>query len=231
VFDTFGFCLPDGEQIIGYPVAGPGNNTRRGHRAYNFVWYRPAASGPALEALLTDADGIQHPGGISPNKVSWKNVSDMRLDARRLLAPQFAEMIEKTAQPFLQPIYDLASSQIAFDRVALMGDASFVGRPHIGMGVTKAAQDAIALSDAIRQHGPSAAALRVYEHQRIPQGQMAVDRARWLGSYMQSRVHGLDAQTAERNAREVVAETAIDLSRFSHSSDTSSKQPFRGQLA
>jgi 2-polyprenyl-6-methoxyphenol hydroxylase-like FAD-dependent oxidoreductase len=231
VFDTFGFCLPDGEQIIGYPVAGPGNNTRRGHRAYNFVWYRPAASGPALEALLTDADGIHHPGGISPNKVSWKNVSDMRLDARRLLAPQFAEMIEKTAQPFLQPIYDLASSQIAFDRVALMGDASFVGRPHIGMGVTKAAQDATALADAIRQHGANAAALRVYEHQRIPQGQMAVDRARWLGSYMQSRVHGLDAQTAERNAREVVAETAIDLSRFSHSSDISSKQPFRGQLA
>ncbi len=216
VFDTFGFCLPVGEQIIGYPVAGPGNDTRRGRRAYNFVWYRPAPAGPALDALLTDADGVHHPGGISPNKVSWKNVSDMRQDARRILAPQFAEMIEKTAQPFLQPIYDLASTQIAFDRVALMGDASFVGRPHIGMGVTKAAEDAAALADAIRSHGATAEALRVYEQQRLPQCQMAVDRARWLGAYMQSQAAGSDAHTTERNAREVVAETAIDLGRYGH---------------
>ena len=27
VFDRFGFGLPPGEQLIGYPVAGPGNDT------------------------------------------------------------------------------------------------------------------------------------------------------------------------------------------------------------
>jgi hypothetical protein len=41
VFERFGFCLPPGEQLIGYPVAGPGNRTEPGHRAWNFVWYRP----------------------------------------------------------------------------------------------------------------------------------------------------------------------------------------------
>ena len=34
-------------------------------------------------------------------------------------------------------------------RVALVGDAAFVARPHVGLGVTKAAGDAVALVDAI----------------------------------------------------------------------------------
>ena len=36
------FCLPPGEQFLGYPVAGPDNDLRPGHRRYNVVWYRPA---------------------------------------------------------------------------------------------------------------------------------------------------------------------------------------------
>ena len=217
VFETFGFGLPEGEQLIGYPVAGPGNDTRPGHRAYNFVWYRPA-TGDSLTRLLTDADGVVHQGGISPNKVDWRQVADMRQAARALLAPQFAEMIEKTAQPFLQPIYDLSSDRIAFDRVALMGDASFVARPHIGMGVTKAAQDAVALGDAISQHGATPQALLAYEIQRVPECEAAVQRARWLGAYMQSQTGSPGAQAAARSAMEVVAETAIDMDRYGHQS-------------
>lgn len=215
VFEKFGFGLPAGEQIIGYPVAGQGNDTRPGHRAYNFVWYRPASE-KALAALLTDADGVHYQGGISPNKVDWRQVADMRQAARALLAPQFSEMIEKTAQPFLQPIYDICSEQLAFGRIGLMGDASFVARPHIGMGVTKAAQDAVALADAIAEHGATPKALLEYEKKRLPEGQAAVARARWLGAYMQSQTHSLSAQQARRSARDVVAETAIDLGRYGH---------------
>jgi 2-polyprenyl-6-methoxyphenol hydroxylase-like FAD-dependent oxidoreductase len=217
VFETFGFGLPAGEQLIGYPVAGPGNDTRQGHRAYNFVWYRPAA-GDTLTRLLTDADGVIHQGGISPNKVDWRQVADMRQAARSLLAPQFAEMIEKTAQPFLQPIYDLSSERIAFDRVALMGDASFVARPHIGMGVTKAAQDAVALADAISQHGATPQALLAYEKQRVPECEAALERARWLGAYMQAQTRSPGAHLPARSAREVVSETAIDMDRYGHQS-------------
>ncbi len=42
LFEHFAFCLPDNEQMLGYPVAGPDNDLRAGHRRYNFVWYRPA---------------------------------------------------------------------------------------------------------------------------------------------------------------------------------------------
>src|SRR5262249_23309903 len=43
LFAYMTFCLPPGEQFLGYPVAGPDNDMRPGHRRYNVVWYRPAA--------------------------------------------------------------------------------------------------------------------------------------------------------------------------------------------
>lgn len=213
VFDTFGFGLPPGEQLIGYPVAGAGNSVGRGQRRYNFVWYRPAPDDGTLQALMTDADGHHHPLGLPPNKVSWKHVAAARQAARELLAPQFAEILEKTAQPFLQPIYDCSSAAVAFGRIALMGDAAFVARPHVGMGVTKAAQDAMALSDCIATHGATADGLMAYAQLRLQPGQSAVARARRLGAYMQAHAEpGASAQKLVRDAYDVMMETAIDLS-------------------
>ena len=215
LFDYFGFCVPPDEQIIGYPVAGSDNDTSRGHRAYNFVWYRPA-TGDELQAVLTDADGVHYPQGIPPNKVAWQQLAHVRAEARRLLAPQFAEILEKTPQPFLQPIFDLVSDTISVGRVALMGDAAFVARPHIGMGVAKASEDAVALADAIRVHGANAQALAVYAQSRLPAGRSAVQRARWLGSYVKSP----DGQTQPMAQRQhqAIYETAIDLGRYGHQS-------------
>lgn len=208
LFERFGFGLPAGEQIIGYPVAGAGNATAPGQRRYNFVWYRAADERGALTALMTDADGEFHPGGIAPHKVSWRHVARMRESARELLAPQFAEIIEKTAQPFLQPIHDLTSQRMAFSRIALMGDAAFVARPHVGMGVTKAAEDAMALADALAEHGASPAAWSAYEAARLAPNQSVVQRARQLGAYMQAQGRA-DAGEARRDAEQVLRETAV----------------------
>ena len=213
VFDTFGFGLPPGEQLIGYPVAGAGNAVARGHRRYNFVWYRPAQS-RVLESLMTDADGNYYPQGIAPNKVAWQHVAGARQAARELLAPQFAEILEKTSQPFLQPIYDCASPSMIFNRVALMGDAAFVARPHVGMGVTKAAEDAMALTDCIAAHGATPGALRAFEQSRLVPCAAVVQRARVLGSYMQAHGQnpGAGGQIFQRDPHAVMLETAIDLS-------------------
>jgi 2-polyprenyl-6-methoxyphenol hydroxylase-like FAD-dependent oxidoreductase len=51
-------------------------------------------------------------------------------------------LVPQADQPILSPIFDLESPQIIFDRVVLVGDAAFVARPHVGIGVTKAALDA-----------------------------------------------------------------------------------------
>ena len=214
LFNFFGFCLPNGEQMLGYPVAGSGNDTRPGKRRYNFVWYRPASEDSELVKLLTDADGHYYPTGIPPLKVSWRHIAQMRNIARDILAPQYAEILEKAPSPFLQAIYDVRSEQIVFGRIALMGDAAFVGRPHVGMGVTKAGDEAIAIARNIAELGATPAALEAYSQERLSLGQQVVARAQYLGRYMQAQGgKGTgDGSSLRRNADTVMAETAIDIS-------------------
>lgn len=211
LFEHFGFGLPEGEQMIGYPVAGADDSVARGQRRWNFVWYRPVAPGDALAAMLTDADGVHHPEGIPPQQVSWRHVAAMRQAARDNLAPQFAEIVEKTAVPFLQPIFDFVSAELAFGRVVLLGDAAFVARPHVGMGVAKAGDDAMVLTRCIAEIGATPAALRRYAQLRQPVCASVVQRARRLGAYMEAQQRGTAAQ---RSAEEVMRQTAIDPSLF-----------------
>ena len=216
LFNRFGFCLPNGEQMLGYPVAGSGNDTRPGKRRYNFVWYRPASEDQELISLLTDDDGHYHPTGIPPLKVSWRHIAHMRKVAQEILAPQYAEILEKTPAPFLQPIYDVRSEQIVFGRIALMGDAAFVGRPHVGMGVTKAGDEAMAIAKNIAILGATPKALIAYSDERLHLGQQVVARAQYLGRYMQAQGSkgNRDNEKLKRNADTVMAETAIDISEL-----------------
>ena len=219
VFPHFAFGLPAGEQFLGYPVAGAGNTTSPGMRRFNFVWYRPAPQDGTLVSLMTDDEGQAYPLGIPPNKVSRRHIAEMRAAAAALLAPQFAEIIAKTVQPFLQPIYDVSSDRIAFDRVVLMGDASFVARPHVGMGVTKAAQDAMALADCIAREGAGPAAAEAYQALRLQPGQAVVQRGRDLGAYMQAQA-GPNAASVSRCAETVLRLTAVDPDRSNRGGQT-----------
>jgi len=187
LFHDLTFCLLNGEQFLGYPVAGPEDGLMPGKRRYNWVWYRPAAEDGALQDLLTDTSGKRHPDGIPPQLIRPEHVAALRRDAVRLVSPEFAEVAARTKQPFFQPIVDLESSKIVAPGVALIGDAAFVARPHCGMGVTKAAGDAMALTRAIRTNpGDLGRALQAYENERLQFGRFIVDHARRLGSFMRA---------------------------------------------
>src|SRR6266705_865646 len=143
------FCLPPGEQFLGYPVAGPDNDLRPAHRRYNIVWYRPAEEATELKRLLTDESGVTHAVSIPPPLIRREAVAAMRAAAERLIAPQMRQIVRLMDEPILQPIYDLATPRMAFGRVAIIGDAAFVARPHVAAGVAKAADDAVALATAL----------------------------------------------------------------------------------
>ncbi len=214
LLDHFAFSLPDGEQMLGYPVAGADHALAPGRRRYNFVWYRPAAADTALRALLTDADGIVHRLSIPPSRIRPEIVASMRSDARRLVAPQFAEVVEKAGQPFLQAIQDLEAPRMRLGRrVVILGDAAFVARPHVGMGVTKAAADAQALVDALAAHPDDLdEALAAFATIRLRSGAAVIRRARELGAYMQAQILTPEERAmAERHRRPeaVMAETAV----------------------
>ncbi|GAC1341065.1 MAG: FAD binding domain-containing protein [Acetobacteraceae bacterium] len=209
LFERFAFSLPDGEQMLGYPIAGDEDDTRPGHRRYNFVWYRPV--GPeALAGMQVAADGAAYPDGIPPGLIRPELIRAMRADAERVLSPQFAEVVRDCAAPFFQPILDLDAPTMASGRVALMGDAAFVARPHVGMGVTKAAEDAVALAACLAEAGPEAG-LAAYDARRRPACAAVVQRARDLGAYMQAQRHSAAERAAaarHRTPAAVLAETA-----------------------
>jgi 2-polyprenyl-6-methoxyphenol hydroxylase-like FAD-dependent oxidoreductase len=210
LFESMSFCLPPGEQCLFYPVAGPNDDLRPGHRRCNVVWYRPADAATELPWLLTDEAGVTHAISIPPPLINRKAIAAMRADAERLLPPQFRAIVALIDEPILQPIYDLASPRLAFGRVAIVGDAAFVARPHVAAGVSKAADDAAALAGALDGDDVEAA-LRRYEAERLPVGQKIIERARHLGAYLQA------TQSAEERARSarhsipeaVLAETAV----------------------
>ncbi len=210
IFMAMAFCLPPGEQCIGYPVVGPNNELREGERRYNVVWYRPAEETSELPQLLTDRDGVSHSISIPPPLIRPEHVTAMRAAAERLLAPQFRAIVRLIEEPILQPIYDLESPHLAFGRVAIIGDAAFVARPHVAAGVSKAADDAAALSEALDGEDVEPA-LRAFERQRLTENTKIIERARHLGAYLQA------TQTAEERARSarhsipqaVLAETAM----------------------
>ena len=212
IFERLSFCLPPGEQFLGYPVAGPGNDLRAGHRSWNIVWYRPAEEAQEVERLLTDDAGKLHELSIPPPLVSRRVVKEMRDAAERLLPAQFRGAMRLIEQPFLQPIYDLESPQMVFGRVALVGDAPFIIRPHVGGGVVKAAQDAAAVAAALDEHPTVEAGLRAYEAERVGVGRRYVRQARRLGSYLKHRFSSDEERVRaafHAQPEQVLAETAM----------------------
>jgi len=181
-----GFCLRPREHMTGYPVAGFTHSTRPGERCYNFVWYRATEATRELPRLCTDAQGRAHDKAIPPPLIRPEVLDDMRQAAAELLSPQYAEVVHKARQPFFQAIFDLESPAIAFDRVALIGDAAYVARPHCGMGTTKAACDAMCLAQALRDTDDDLpAALARYQAARARYGAGVVAHGRELGAHLE----------------------------------------------
>jgi 2-polyprenyl-6-methoxyphenol hydroxylase-like FAD-dependent oxidoreductase len=195
--DRMTFYLPPGEHMLGYTVAGPNDSLIRGQRWYNWVWYRPVASGQDYASMFTDARGAYHIEGIPPPLIRADVLARMRADAKRLLPPQFRAVVGSTQQPFLQPITELGSDKMVYNRAVLIGDAAFTVRPHIGLGVSKAADDAATLAQVFSQPCEDIGrALLEWETSRMAFGNAALQRSADLGCYL-----GNDAESADEIRR------------------------------
>ncbi len=210
LFPKFAFSLAPREHMLGYPVAGFGHSTRAGERCFNFVWYRPAHAERELPGLCTDVHGRRHDMSIPPPLIRPEVIAAMRAAARDSLSPQFAEVVARTRQPFFQAIFDLESARMHYGRVALLGDAAFVARPHVGMGVSKAAGDAMALADLLRKaSNDPAAALPEYSAQRARFGRAVVAHARELGAYLEACAAGNTAAAERHTPAAVMRDIAV----------------------
>jgi len=203
IFELYTFCVPEGEQLLGYPVPGRDNDTAIGRRGYNIVWYRPVDSS-VLEDMCTDTSGRYHAGGIPPPLIRNEVIKRVKADATTLLAPQIAEIFLR-AEPFFQAICDVESPALVFGRVVLTGDAGFVARPHIGAGATKAAIDAAVLAQSLRSAGNDLhAALARFESSQLPFGRDMVALSRQQGVYLSAQIKGRDQSHAAQRDVEML---------------------------
>lgn len=210
VFEKFAFFLEPGHEVVGYPIAGANNDLRPGKRRYNFVWYRTIDE-ERLRDMLTDATGKMHAISIPPPLVRADVVQEMRDKAETFMAKPMLNVLRAVKGAFFTPIYDLASPSMVFGRVALIGDAAFVGRPHVGLGVTKGAADAKALADALAQPGGDVeSGLRAFDENRRPVGDLVVAKGRELGTLLGGTVarghaNGIDEHHQDELLRETAA--------------------------
>lgn len=200
-FHQMVFGFPEGELVICVPMADTDEPQAR--RRAQFTWFRPVDEHTALPRLCTDSDGRCHGTSIPPPLIRRELIDALRAEAGQTLAPQIATLVERTRQPVLQAIYDLESPRLTFARVALLGDAGFVARPHVGTGVTKAALDAQYLADAIvAAHGDLDTALADYDQDRRRFGTWLVARGRHIGTYLSAQLKPADqhrSHEVERN--------------------------------
>jgi 2-polyprenyl-6-methoxyphenol hydroxylase-like FAD-dependent oxidoreductase len=184
-FSALNFSFPNGEELIGYPVAGPNGAVEMGKRRFNIMWYRPVAPGAELRDMFTGTDGVHHATGIPPKLVRPELIAAMKDQAGRVFPPMLADVIVRMEGMFVQAIYDLESDLMGQGRVALIGDAAFVARPHCGAGVSKAADDAASLATALGANERIEDAIAAFSAERSKAGQAAVAWAAHLGSYFQ----------------------------------------------
>jgi len=215
----FLFCVPEGSLALCYAVPARDGDLRVGHRDCNFVWYRPVDEA-GLAELCTDTSGKCHGTSIPPPMIRPEVVADFRRSARAELASPMADVATRAEQPFFQAIYDLASPRLVFGRVALLGDAAFVARPHVGAGVTKAALDAVCLATASAgQGGDLDAALARYGSERQRFGDWIVGRGRDLGASIGVR----PATGARPGRKELDRRAAAAVSAYAANADELSR--------
>jgi 2,6-dihydroxypyridine 3-monooxygenase len=173
--------LPHGH-VLTYPIPA-----KDGSVLCNWLWYQNVAPGDHLTDLLTDRHGSRAELTVPPGAVQTKHLEALHSAAHAELPSAIAELVQRTAEPFVQVIVDLEVPQMAFGRSCLIGDAAFALRPHIGAGTARAADDAWQLGNALLHTTGRQIPVRLkgWEAQQLPAARRAMQRARAAGRSVQ----------------------------------------------
>lgn len=182
--DSLLYQVLDHGHILVYAIPGPDGALEPGRRLQNFVWYRNYPTGGPYESLMRDRNGELRSSSVPPGLVKESHLDELR-SAASGLAPTIREVVLNASEPFVQVIFDLETPRMAFGRICLLGDAAFSARPHVAAGTAKAAADAWALRDGLRDHADLEAALAWWEESQLALGREVVERSRAMGQRSQ----------------------------------------------
>lgn len=148
-----------------------------GHRL-NWVLY---TAPPQVDGLHPD---LRTPTSLPPGRLNAELTAHLRALVAENFPSYWASRVLRTPAEttFIQPIYDLEVPHYTSGRMALVGDAASVARPHIGGGSVKALQDATALEAAWGAGESWKEVLERYDTGRGAVGAAMVALARRMGS-------------------------------------------------
>lgn len=101
---------------------------------------------------MTDVDGHRHRNTLPIGKIRDEVWSKQKVYASQILPPPFAELVNKTTQPFISSIADIEVSQPSYfdGKVLLVGDALCAFRPHVACSTNQAALNALLVEKMLR---------------------------------------------------------------------------------
>ncbi|MGM9452028.1 FAD binding domain-containing protein [Legionella bozemanae] len=144
------YCYNKGH-LLTYPVYHHQTNK------LNWVFYEKLA--------LADLEDL---GPTSLIDFSVKAKQHLHQLARNQLPEVAAQIILDTPSPFMQKIVDVCVDHLVTQGALLLGDASAVLRPHVGNGASLAIQDALSLSEHLKQGDDLQQAITAWEKDSLP---------------------------------------------------------------
>ena len=184
--NNFTFFRMAESHILCYLIPSESGDTSVGQRRLNWVWYwnlTPAE----LDPVLTDADGVRRAYAVPPGALDPVQERKQRKIADKALPPAFRELVRATEQPFVQAIMDLACPQLVFNRTILLGDASFVIRPHTAASTSKGIANAFALAGELAGKQELSEALEHWQETELNRGERLMSYGQGLGGRSQGR--------------------------------------------
>lgn len=159
-------CFEGGHAVM-YPIPDCEGDGLR----VNWAVYAPTPKGLQLEGPTSIP-----PGRVTPDVLAaWHRLRDSFPEKLRPLFAGGDDLVS------IQPVYDDAVERYRQDRIALIGDAATLSRPHTGSGATKAMQDARLLEQLGAEHTDWSSLLAAYDEERTPEGHRLVALGRRIG--------------------------------------------------
>lgn len=102
--------------------------------------------------IFTDISGKRHLTTIPRGKMQPSVWAKKRNQGTGNLSKPFAELVEKTTDPFISAIRDCAASKAVFydGKLILVGDAFSLFRPHNASSTNQAAMQALGLAEVFQ---------------------------------------------------------------------------------
>jgi 2-polyprenyl-6-methoxyphenol hydroxylase-like FAD-dependent oxidoreductase len=178
--DNFTFFRMAESHILCYLIPSETGDTGIGQRRLNWVWYWNLTEAE-LDPLLTDVNGVRRAYAMPPGELHPDQEKKQRKIAERVLPPAFKELLRATKEPFVQAIMDLACPRLVFNRTILMGDASFVIRPHTAASTSKGIANALALVGELAGKQELSESLEHWQGSELNRGQRLMSYGQGLG--------------------------------------------------